>query len=132
LIVVGPAGRPAAVICVSKRGTALMSSATVDLGRLRCPDCGSSYLDFRRTGRLGCPYDYVVFRAGILPLLDRLQRAKHHTGKRPRRGSSRSDQPNEIRSLWSRLREAVQAEQYDAAARLRDRIRGKEGKHGSQ
>jgi len=109
-----------------------MSSATVDLGRLRCPDCGSSYLDFRRTGRLGCPYDYVVFRAGILPLLDRLQRAKHHTGKRPRRGSSRSDQPNEIRSLWSRLREAVQAEQYDAAARLRDRIRGKEGKHGSQ
>ena len=60
---------------------------TDELARLRCPACGIKYMEFRAQGRLGCPHDYDVFRAGIEPLLERIHRAVRHVGKSPRRGT---------------------------------------------
>lgn len=95
-----------------------------------CPDCGTKYMEFRKQGRLGCPNDYVVFRNGLLPLLDRVHRATHHTGKRPRgmRGALEDWAP--LRKLRHQLRLAVRAENYGEAQRLRDLIREKEGEYG--
>lgn len=104
---------------------------TAELAKLRCPDCGIKYMDFRKTGRLGCPYDYIFFRNGLLPLLDRVHRARHHRGKRPRHLDRSVESGGEIRSLRHRLRVAVDAEDYEEAARLRDRIRAKEREDGS-
>ena len=126
-----PKAGSAMMVLASKQGTALMSSPTVDLAKLRCPDCGTTYLDFRRTGRLGCPYDYVVFRGGLLPLLDRVQRAKQHRGKKPRMLREIVEDHGEIRGLRLRLKEAVEAEDYAQASQLRDLIRTKERQNGS-
>ena len=41
---------------------------TDELARLTCPVCGIKYMEFRAEGRLGCPHDYTVFRAGLEPL----------------------------------------------------------------
>ena len=119
-----------AMILVNKQGTAVMASPTVDLAMLRCPDCGTTYLDFRRTGRLGCPYDYVVFRGGLLPLLDRVQR-KQHRGKKPRMLREFIEDHSEIRGLRLRLKQAVEAEDYAQASQIRDLIRSKERQNGS-
>src|SRR5438477_355937 len=42
-----------------------------ELGRLTCPACGIKYMEFKAGGRLGCPEDYAVFRAALVPLLQR-------------------------------------------------------------
>jgi protein arginine kinase activator len=104
---------------------------TSDLARLQCPDCGTKYMDFRKSGRLGCPYDYIVFRDGLRPLLDRVHRATHHRGKRPRNLRAPIESRGEVRSLRHQLKLAIQAEDYEQAARLRDCIRVKEDEHGA-
>ncbi len=108
----------------------MMAEFPVDLAQLRCPDCGTTFLDFRRTGRLGCPYDYVVFRHGLIPLLDRVQRSQHHTGKRPQRAAEVIEAHSPIRALRQRLRQAVEAEDYQQAAQIRDLIRARESQNG--
>ncbi|HZT81302.1 MAG TPA: UvrB/UvrC motif-containing protein [Gemmataceae bacterium] len=96
-----------------------------ELARLVCPECGIKYMEFRAEGRLGCPHDYTVFRAGLVPLLQRIHRAERHTGKTPRRRRSGDDLQSE-RELRRRLRAAVETENYEEAARVRDLLRQRE------
>lgn len=93
-----------------------------ELAELSCPDCGMRYMDFRVGGRLGCPQDYQGFNHGLLPLLQRFHGATRHVGKRAR---PRPEAAQRLR-LRSRLREAIALEDYEEAARLRDRIRLKD------
>ncbi|MBL4847611.1 MAG: UvrB/UvrC motif-containing protein [Planctomycetes bacterium] len=83
-----------------------------------CPDCGIGLEEFRRTGRLGCARDYAHFRAELLPLLDRIQGARTHTGQAPLRASVRL----ELEGLRASLETAVASEDYEQAAALRDSI----------
>lgn len=105
---------------------------TSTLSKLECPDCGIKYMEFRKSGRLGCPYDYVVFREGILPLLDRVHRATHHRGKRPKVSQETVEKHGTLRGLRRQLRLAIDAEDYEQAARIRDMIRAKEREYGPQ
>ncbi|MBY0588941.1 UvrB/UvrC motif-containing protein [bacterium] len=109
-----------------------MPDFPVDLAELRCPDCGTTFLDFRRTGKLGCPYDYVVFRDGLIPLLDRVQRSQHHTGKKPLRASEVVEAHSPVRALRFQLRQAIESEEYQQAAKIRDLIRAREKQNGSE
>ena len=99
---------------------------TDELSRLACPVCGTKYMEFRAEGRLGCPHDYEVFRPGLLPLLQRIHRGVRHVGKAPRHGRLSDGLQAELIDLRRRLREAVTAEAYEEAARLRDLLRQKE------
>jgi protein arginine kinase activator len=99
---------------------------TDELSRLTCPACGVKYMEFRREGRLGCPHDYDVFRAGLEPLLHRIHRAERHTGKRPRCLEGRRERAAEIIELRRCLRTAIDQEAYEEAARLRDLLRQKD------
>lgn len=96
-----------------------------ELARLTCPTCGVKYMEFRAEGRLGCPHDYEVFRSPLVPLLERIHRATRHIGKSPRRRSPQGEQA-ELLALRARLRRAVEAEDFEQAAVLRDQIRQKE------
>jgi protein arginine kinase activator len=98
---------------------------TDELARLTCPACGIRYMEFRAAGRLGCPHDYNVFRAGLEPLLDRIHRTCRHVGKRPKRTVSLEKQA-ELVELRQRLQEAIKTEAYEEAAQLRDLLRQKE------
>jgi protein arginine kinase activator len=99
---------------------------TDELARLTCPACGIKYMEFRAEGRLGCPNDYEVFRAGLEPLLQRIHRSGRHVGKAPRSGRSSLACHAEFVKLRGQLRAAVDAERYEEAARLRDLLRQKE------
>jgi protein arginine kinase activator len=88
-----------------------------------CPSCGITYEDFRKTGRLGCPQDYQVFREKLLPLLESIHSEKEHIGKSPRCHPSSSRRVEELSILRKKLQQAVQREAYEEAARLRDQIR---------
>lgn len=87
-----------------------------------CPHCGITYKQFRSQGRLGCPHDYEVFHDELLPLLESIHGETQHVGKCPPAVSSSSRVHYELIRLRNSLRDAVDNEQYEQAARLRDRI----------
>jgi protein arginine kinase activator len=97
-----------------------------ELARRACPECGIKFMEFRQQGRLGCPHDYSVFRDEIEPLLEKIHRSARHVGKSPRRGPADQAEQAELLTLRRQLREAVEAEAYEEAARIRDLLRQKE------
>jgi len=103
-----------------------IGALTDDLARLTCPECGIKYMEFKAAGRLGCPHDYQVFHSALEPLLQKIHRATRHAGKHPRHGRRSSEWHAEVVSLRQQLREAVETEHYEEAARLRDLLRQKE------
>ncbi len=120
----------------------------VERKSLRCSACGFRYSDFKETGRLGCPHCYVSFESQLVQLLSRIHGSTKHTGKKYLRGagsaraagsSSRQGVAHaergrvsaaEIESVKIQLKKAVEREDYEMAARLRDRIKKYESKDG--
>jgi protein arginine kinase activator len=95
-----------------------------------CPICQITFLEFRNSGRLGCPYDYEVFRDELMPLLENIQGETRHSGKVPRRAPRNTQQQTTLIQLRNELKRAVAAEDYESAARLRDQIKGIELEQG--
>jgi protein arginine kinase activator len=88
-----------------------------------CEVCGLKFVDFRNTGRLGCPHDYQEFREELTPLLENIHGETRHCGKTPRRLPQSKQTQSELLQLRKQLLQAVNREAYEEAARLRDRIR---------
>jgi len=97
-----------------------------------CPNCGMSYLDYSRTGRLGCPECYDRFRESITSVIISRNGESAHAGKYPARHvrdevpmiekSAVSLRSRSLSELNDRLRKAVSEERYEDAAILRDEI----------
>ena len=99
-------------------------SGATELAGLTCPECGISFLEFRQQGLLGCPNDYEVFSQPLDDLLVRVHGPDiHHVGKVPTRGGSEQKKNMELLRLRRDLAKAVESEQYEEAARLRDRLK---------
>jgi protein arginine kinase activator len=90
---------------------------------LTCPNCGITYKEFRSQGRLGCPNDYIAFHDELLPLLESIHGETQHVGKIPKHAPDLSQRQYELIRLRNSLRSAVDSEQYEEAASLRDQIR---------
>lgn len=88
-----------------------------------CSVCGIKFVEFRNSGRLGCPHDYSEFREELLPLLENIHGDTRHTGKAPRRLPQTRKTQGELLQLRKQLQQAVTREAYEEAAALRDKIR---------
>lgn len=88
-----------------------------------CMECGLSYGSFKESGRFGCGSCYETFREELRPLLQKIQRGVQHTGKIPRRCGKEVLFERSIADLRRQLEHAVSEENFEEAARLRDRIR---------
>lgn len=89
-----------------------------------CPFCGTSPADFRKTGRLGCSQCYPHFETQLRALFRRVHGAVQHAGKvyvSPDEGTD--DVESRLATLRRRLDRAVEIEDFETAARLRDEIR---------
>jgi protein arginine kinase activator len=90
----------------------------------RCTFCSATLGDFRSTGRLGCAHCYGAFETSLRELLRRVHGSARHTGRK-----YEPPQPDEIEragtlgELRDRLKRAIDAEQFELAADIRDRIR---------
>ncbi len=90
--------------------------------KLVCPSCGLTFAQFRESGRFGCPQDYQVFMKGLIPLLERIHGSARHFGKVPDRIDSDTAKERALLDLRNQLEDAIQHEEYERAAQLRDRI----------
>lgn len=98
--------------------------------RQACPICQITFLEFRNSGRLGCPYDYEVFRDELMPLLENIHDETRHSGKVPKRAPRNSQQQTTLIQLRNDLKRAVAAEDYETAAHVRDKIKSIEHEQG--
>lgn len=91
---------------------------------LACAECGLTFSQFREHSLMGCPACYKAFETPLGPLLERAHEGgTHHIGKVPRRAGAGEQRQAQLMRMHKRLDEAVRAEDYELAARLRDDIR---------
>jgi protein arginine kinase activator len=89
-----------------------------------CSRCGGSLQDFRESGRLGCPDCYRSFETPLRDLLRRLHGSTHHMGERyADRETAAPAGRQQAAELREQLRLAVETENFELAAELRDRLR---------
>lgn len=106
-------------------GIGTIDSDTPESGAQACPTCGITFKQFRSQGRLGCAYDYELFRKDLLPILESIHHGEtQHVGKIPPKVSADRRQHHELIRLRSELQAAINDENYELAAELRDQIRG--------
>jgi len=91
-----------------------------------CVTCGLSYEQFKASGKLGCDACYQAFPKEIVALLKNVQSSHHHEGKFPKRFGSQMRQQREVEQLRTSLKAAIDDENYEEAARIRDQIRNLE------
>lgn len=89
----------------------------------KCPSCGFTQADFKKTGRLGCATCYETFADGLDSLLKGMHKGTAHVGKKPLRIAKSLEREAELKSLQTQLRKAVAEENYESAALIRDQIR---------
>ncbi|MEM1109287.1 MAG: UvrB/UvrC motif-containing protein [Planctomycetota bacterium] len=93
-----------------------------------CENCGMTFADFRENSLLGCSVCYKAFEQALSPLLERAHEGgTHHIGKVPRRAGVGEQRQMTMQRLRRQLDDAVLAEDYELAARLRDDIQQIEG-----
>ncbi len=88
-----------------------------------CPRCGLVFSEFRSSGRLGCSHDYTVFRDALERLIGRIHDADQHRGKVPSRAGELTVRRQQVQGLSDELQSAIDSENYERAAELRDQIR---------
>jgi protein arginine kinase activator len=90
---------------------------------LKCPRCGFTQADFKKSGRLGCPECYQTFAEGLAGLLKTMHKGTRHIGKAPEALRKSRETSDRLKSLQKKLSKAVESEDFETAAALRDEIK---------
>lgn len=94
---------------------------------IKCAFCGGTLKDFRASGRLGCAHCYEAFEKSLRELLRRVHGNSRHVGRRYEPPSANSiERAGTAAELRDRLQRAIDTEQFELAAELRDKLRGGE------
>ena len=103
-------------------GVQMDEQQTGDGGKT-CPNCGFSMADFKKTGRLGCSECYEVFHDALTGVLKPMHRGLKHVGRVPAHLEEELNLASRISELRGNLEKAVESEDYEQAAELRDQLR---------
>jgi Uncharacterized protein with conserved CXXC pairs len=88
-----------------------------------CPRCGLKASEFRKQGKLGCPECFKAFEKDVKAIVSQMAARPRHTGKVPQTLAIEQSAGAMGEGLRDELRDAVEREEYELAARLRDRLR---------
>ncbi len=100
-------------------------------GVKKCSNCGFSADDLNRVRRFGCSKCFDAFRPELDLILRGMHQGVHHVGKVPKGFEAIHARDEQLEELRGRLESAIQAENYEDAAQLRDEIRRLEIPHPS-
>ena len=88
-----------------------------------CAVCGFTQADFKKTGRLGCSECYDTFADGLASLIKAMHKGTKHVGKVPEALRQTRELSDRLKQLQKRLTKAVEEENFEQAAALRDEIK---------
>ena len=107
----------------------------------RCPKCGASFEEIAESGKIGCAECYNVFRDRLMPTIHRIRGAAKHKGKVPGSNALRIvepagkiavvEEPTPIEKKRAELKEAIEKQDFEHAAELRDEIKEMEKGDGN-
>ena len=90
---------------------------------IKCARCGFTQADFKKAGRLGCPECYKTFAEPLESLLKTMHKGTRHVGKVPESLRQSRDLSDRLKQLQKRLAKAIEQEDFEEAAILRDEIK---------
>ena len=90
---------------------------------VKCPKCGFTQADFKKSGRLGCAECYVTFADALDGLLKTMHKGTRHAGKVPHTLRQSRDLTDRLKQLQKKLSKAISEENFELAAQLRDEIK---------
>ena len=108
----------------------LYPESAAKVGTVQCPSCGMRYSQFARTGRVGCQGCYAAFEVQMRQILRRVHGATQHKGKGPGQNEEAMRHRRGLERLREELNRAIEREEFENAARLRDQIRRLEASAG--
>ena len=91
-----------------------------------CSTCGMTYEEFKKIGKFGCSHCIDTFKPRLMPVVKSIQGYDSHTGKIPKRAGGNYKVQKDIEKLKDELKHAIEQEEYETAAKLRDKIRDME------
>ena len=103
--------------------------ATGTIKETRCDCCGTRFSDIAETGKMGCSECYKAFSDKLIPYLKRVHGTTEHIGKRPTETDTLPvpvTTESRIEQLRGEMLKAVQAEEFEKAAKIRDEIKALE------
>lgn len=90
---------------------------------IRCEKCGSTFDDIAKSGRVGCADCYSLFYDKLLPSLQRIHGRTKHEGKIAQSAGAEIKREREISDLRQEMNQSVGEQDFERAARLRDKIK---------
>jgi len=91
--------------------------------KLQCPHCKMTYDQFAGLSRFGCARCYTAFRDKIKPLFRKIHGNSEHRGKVPKQQSEEFSIHRKIKTLKAKMQRAIEEENFEEAAKLRDEIK---------
>lgn len=88
-----------------------------------CPSCGLEFASYKATMMLGCPDCYDSFSDQLLPELRRIHGSTQHVGTSPEHKPDVVERQKRLADLKEELTQAVENEDFERAAFLRDEIK---------
>ena len=88
-----------------------------------CPKCGRTLKEIADTGMLGCAECYTAFAQELAPYLTRLHGRAAHVGRVPASVGGEMKLRAELNESRAALKKAIEAQEFEQAALLRDRIK---------
>lgn len=101
--------------------------AETEASKRACSFCGLTVGEFKEIGRLGCPHCWSSFESDLRGLVRRIHGSSQHLGKvylSP--DPTVSEREKRLEALKRKLHRAVELEDFERAAELRDEIRAVE------
>ena len=98
------------------------SEEVEEMANRSCAQCGLTYADFKKAGKLGCSECYDTFAQGLKGLLRKIHGSNQHLGKIPDVEKEDVERKKEIRKQKDRMQKAIKEEESEKAAALRDKI----------
>ena len=92
---------------------------------LVCESCGTSFDEFARQGRFGCGDCYSTFRPLLEAIMRKIHGASLHRGRNPEPPPASTEPVISIREeerVEAELKKAIEAEDFERAAELRDKL----------
>lgn len=91
-----------------------------------CPRCGARFSELSETGKIGCAECYRHFRPALMTSIQRIHGKTGHTGKVPRSAGEKAKRRSRLSALRTQLNTAIETQDFEEAAKLRDAIRAEE------
>jgi protein arginine kinase activator len=89
----------------------------------RCSFCGTDLKRIKKLGKMGCPHCYDEFKSILLPIIKTIHEDIEYRGKIPENTSRHVKLEKSISDLRNRLKREIFIENFEEAARIRDKIK---------